>query len=243
MSKTLKNHDRCNHPCSLHRRPAAGLLCVALAIGVLGCEENPDATAQVLVDVPVDVSTVADSAGPESAVTETLSPPDVAADASESVESSPEMETEVVTQSKEEAEPKQKFKSVTEFNPLDRNAAYVILNKGTEPAGPGGFTMTKDPGTYICRQCNARLYHSGDKFDSHCGWPSFDDEIEGAVKRAPDADGRRVEIVCANCDGHLGHVFEGERLTAKDTRHCVNSISMKFIPEGKELPAKLVLDE
>ncbi|MGB7343355.1 MAG: methionine-R-sulfoxide reductase [Pirellulaceae bacterium] len=129
------------------------------------------------------------------------------------------------------------------FNALDGNAAYVILRKGTERAGDGGFTLTKDPGTYICRQCNAMLYLAKDKFESHCGWPSFDDEIKGAVQRHPDADGHRVEIVCANCQGHLGHVFEGERMTAKNTRHCVNSISMKFVPEGKPLPAKIISPE
>lgn len=137
----------------------------------------------------------------------------------------------------------QKIEWVTEYNPLNRAAAYVILKKGTEPPGPGGYTMTKDPGTYICRQCNAALYHSNDKFESHCGWPSFDDEIDGAVKRKPDADGFRTEIVCANCGGHLGHVFQGERFTPKNTRHCVNSISMKFIPKGKPLPAKLVIEK
>ncbi|KAA5546346.1 methionine-R-sulfoxide reductase [Roseiconus nitratireducens] len=137
----------------------------------------------------------------------------------------------------------QESQLVENYNELTRDAAYVILNKGTEPPGPGGYTMTKDPGTYICRQCNARLYRSKDKFESHCGWPSFDDEIEGAVRRETDADGFRTEILCANCGGHLGHVFEGEKFTAKDTRHCVNSISMKFIPEGKELPPKLVLKE
>ncbi len=127
------------------------------------------------------------------------------------------------------------------YNPLDENAAFVILRKGTERPGPGGYTLTKDPGTYICRQCNAMLYLAKDKFESHCGWPSFDDEIDGAVARHRDADGRRIEIVCANCEGHLGHVFHGERMTKKNTRHCVNSISMKFIPEGKPIPAKIVV--
>ena len=127
-----------------------------------------------------------------------------------------------------------------DYNALNEREAYVILRQGTEPPGPGGYTMTKDPGTYICRQCNARLYRAEDKFESHCGWPSFDDEIQGAVTRRPDEDGYRVEIVCTNCGGHLGHVFEGERMTPKDTRHCVNSISMKFIKQGGELPPMIV---
>jgi peptide-methionine (R)-S-oxide reductase len=218
---------------------------IALVIGnQLGCEQGAIASPQTIVGVaetsatgeqPADDSGEADTqARPTSKEDNTVTP-------SDSDTATGAAQTDA--QAAEHKPSEQKIDWVTEYNPLNRAAAYVILNKGTEPPGPGGYTMTKDPGTYVCRQCNAALYRSDDKFESHCGWPSFDDEIDGAVKRQRDADGFRVEIVCANCDGHLGHVFQGERFTPKNTRHCVNSISMKFIPKGKPLPPKLVIDK
>lgn len=121
-----------------------------------------------------------------------------------------------------------------QYNELNSFEKYVIIEKGTEPPFSGKFVDHKRDGTYTCKQCDAPLFQSDDKFDSECGWPSFDDEIEGAVERKPDADGVRTEILCANCGAHLGHVFKGEGFTEKNIRHCVNSVSLNFEPEKSD---------
>ncbi len=119
---------------------------------------------------------------------------------------------------------------MAKYDELTAEERRVIELKGTEPPFTGEYEDFFEPGTYVCRRCNAPLYRSEDKFDARCGWPAFDDEIPGAVRRLPDPDGQRIEIQCASCGGHLGHVFLGEGLTPKSTRHCVNSLSMKFVP-------------
>ncbi len=119
-------------------------------------------------------------------------------------------------------------------NFLSQFEEFVIDKKGTEGPWTGMYNDNKREGTYLCKKCGQALFRSDDKFDSQCGWPSFDDEIPGAIKRLPDADGVRTEILCSKCDAHLGHVFRGEGYTEKDTRHCVNSVSVDFIPEKLE---------
>lgn len=117
------------------------------------------------------------------------------------------------------------------FNDLTEEERSVIIDKQTEPPFSGEYDSFFEPGTYVCRRCSSPLYRSDSKFHSGCGWPSFDQEIKNSVKKIPDPDGKRVEIICNNCGGHLGHVFTGENFTEKNTRHCVNSISLKFVPK------------
>ena len=115
------------------------------------------------------------------------------------------------------------------YNSLNAEERYVIEHKGTERPFTGEYDDFYEEGHYICRKCNAELYRSVDKFDAHCGWPAFDKEVEGAVNHLPDPDGHRIEVECAKCGGHLGHVFMGEGFTPTNARHCINSIPMKFV--------------
>jgi methionine-R-sulfoxide reductase len=123
------------------------------------------------------------------------------------------------------------MKTQENWNKLTDEETRIIVNKGTEYPFTGEYNKWKEEGIFVCRRCEAPLYKSSDKFDSGCGWPSFDNDFEQNVKRILDKDGKRIEIVCKNCDGHLGHVFIGEEFTAKNTRHCVNSLSIKFVKQ------------
>lgn len=123
-----------------------------------------------------------------------------------------------------------------DYRNLNENERRVIIHKGTERPYSGKYYDHFEQGIYTCKRCGTELFKSDDKFSAHCGWPSFDDAVEDAVKRVPDPDGRRTEIICSNCGAHLGHVFKGEGFTPKNTRHCVNSISLNFLPEEKEEP-------
>ena len=140
---------------------------------------------------------------------------------------------------------KPQTKPAMSYNKLTPAEERVIIHKGTDAPFTGEYEKKTDKGIYICRRCNAPLYRSEDKFDAHCGWPAFDDEIKGAVKRVDDVDGSRTEILCNNCGAHLGHVFLNEGFTNKDTRHCVNTTSIRFIPSDsvKNAPAVIHLKQ
>ena len=209
-------------------------ICLTTVIAVGCTEQHPQTTIQI-----PDVKDSEDGEVSEDGKAELDHEP------AKEIEPTKEVAVEKTTSEKKKVEnsKKQEVVKMPSYNELNDFEKYVILHKGTERPGTGKLEKNKAKGTYICRRCNAALYKSEHKFASGCGWPAFDDEIKGAVKRAPDADGLRIEIVCQNCDGHLGHVFLGEGFTKKNVRHCVNSVSMKFIANGNPLPKMIKLND
>ena len=212
----------------------AVLLISWVVLPLAGCAEVPPTSNTNVPTAPSDKITNAPDTSDPSANTET-------AQTANTDSATQEHATANSNETQESASDATDAVAGSKLNALDDFEQYVILNKGTERAFRGKYTDTKDKGTYICRQCNAPLYKSEHKFHSGCGWPAFDDEIPGAVERQPDGD--RVEIICRNCQGHLGHVFHDEGFTDKNIRHCVNSVSMTLIPEGKKLPPMIRIDE